>query len=86
MQRKSCVRTTTWECTQHGTGIAEIVNPFLRISAAGKLCSLRNNTILSHFCHCEEPSFTLMSVISMLPAVIYHFPKGKSREWALSNW
>lgn len=49
MQRKSCVRTTTWKCTQHGTGIAEIVNPFLRISAAGELCSLRNNPILSHF-------------------------------------
>ena len=49
MQMKSCVRTTTWKCTQHGTGIAEIVNPFQRISAAGKLCSLRNNPILSHF-------------------------------------
>lgn len=28
-------------------------------------------------CHCEEPSFTLISVISMLPAVVYHQEKNQ---------
>ena len=64
---KSCDCTIMWKCLQHSTGIAEIIIPPppvyglpSRPSAAGKQCSVCNNSICSCYgdlaYHCEDPS------------------------------
>ena len=67
-QAKSCRRTITWKCSQHGTGIAEIVIPPppvfelpTRTSTASKLC-LFCNPILSCSIQSYSISFRLPSV------------------------
>ena len=64
---KTCGRTITCKCPQHGSGITKIIillPPVYELpsrpSAAGKLCSVCTNPIRSRYAalayHCEDPS------------------------------
>ena len=59
---KSCGCTITWKCPQHGTGITETIIPPppvfqlpSRPSTVGKLCSICNNPIWSHYANLAYP-------------------------------
>ena len=64
---KTCGRSVTWKCPQHGIGIAEIIipsppvyEPLSRPSPSRKSCSVSKNPIRTRYpdlaCHCTNPS------------------------------
>ena len=94
-QAKSCGRSITWKCPQHGTGIAEIIIPpppvyklSNRSSAASKLCSVCKNPIRFRYAdlayHCADPSCDNVCHLSATCSCFAN-PKGTTRARILST-
>ena len=91
---KTCGRTITWKCPQHGTGIAEIIIPHSPVyelpshpSAASKLCSVCKNPIRSRYAdlayHCADPSCDVCHLAATYSGFIN--PRGPTRGRTLST-
>ena len=92
---KSCGHNILWKCSEHSSGIAEIVIPLLPIferpsrpSAAGKLCSVSTTPIRPRYAdlayHCANSSFP--NVCHLIPTCSrFPIPRGEARQRELAT-